>query len=124
MSAPRTPVVADPVVVAARPTAAAPVAAAGRPMIRAHVAYVRLDADLAVAELDAIVSALQKSPAREGYGQWLLGMIAYQLGDHRKAAVHLRAWLRRHAARDEAKTLTLREELRRARLALARIESD
>ncbi|AKF03177.1 hypothetical protein [Sandaracinus amylolyticus] len=95
-----------------------------RAMIRAHSAYVRLTADLAVAELDAIVTALQKSPAREGYGQWLLGMIAYELGDRRKAAVHLRAWLRRHAAPDEAKTITLREELRRARTALAQIESD
>lgn len=99
-------------------------AAHDRAMIRAHAAYVRLTADLAVPELDAIVAALQKSRAREGYGQWLLGMIAYELGDRRKAAVHLRAWLRRHAARDEAKTITLREELRRARVALAEIESD
>lgn len=99
-------------------------AARDRAMIRAHAAYVRLTASVAVPELDAIVTALQKSPAREGYGQWLLGMIAYELGDHRKAAVHLRAWLRRHAAPDEAKTITLREELRRARVALAAIESD
>jgi tetratricopeptide (TPR) repeat protein len=95
-----------------------------RAMIRAHAAYVRLGADLACPELSAIVTDLQKSQAREGYGQWLLGMIAYELGDHRKAAAHLRAFLRRHAAHDEAKTLTLREELRRARLALAEIESD
>lgn len=99
-------------------------AARDRAMIRAHAAYVKLTADIAVPELDAIVSALQKSPAREGYGQWLLGMIAHEIGDRRKAAVHLRAWLRRHAAPDEAKTITLREELRRARTALASIESD
>lgn len=95
-----------------------------RAMIRAHVAYVKLSAGIAVPELDERITDLQKSPAREGYGQWLLGMLAYELGDPRKAAVHLRAFLRRHAAADEAKTITLREELRRARVALARIESD
>lgn len=99
-------------------------AARDRAMIRAHAAYVRLTAGIAAPELDRIVADLQKSPAREGYGQWLLGMIAHELGDRRKAAVHLRAWLRRHAAPDEAKTITLREELRRARVALAEIESD
>jgi hypothetical protein len=95
-----------------------------RALIRAHAAYVRVHAGLAVPGLDRIVADLQKSKAREGYGQWLLGMIAHELGDHRKAAVHLRAWLRRHAAPDQAKTITLREELRRARTALAEIESD
>lgn len=95
-----------------------------RPMIRAHHAYVRLTAGIAVEGLDTRITDLQKSPAREGYGQWLLGMIAHELGDPRKAAVHLRAFLRRHAAADEAKTITLREELRRARVVLAEIESD
>lgn len=95
-----------------------------RAMIRAHAAYVRLASGSGVPALDRIVLELQKSPAREGYGQWLLGMIASELGDHRKAAVHLRAWLRRHAAADEAKAITLREELRRARLVLAATESD
>jgi hypothetical protein len=95
-----------------------------RAMIRAHAAYVRLTANLAVVGLDAIVNELQASPAREGYGQWLLGMIAHELGDARRAAAHLRAWLRRHAAADPAKVISLREELRRARVVLARLESD
>jgi len=94
-----------------------------RAMIRAHAAYVRLTAGLAVSDLEAKVTALQKSRAREGYGQWLLGMIAYEIGDRRRAAVHLRAFLRRHAAADVKKAVTLREELRRARVALAEIES-
>lgn len=97
---------------------------ADRAMIRAHAAYVRLSAGMAVDELDAILAALQKSRAREGYGQWLLGMIAYEIGDRRRAAVHLRAFLRRHAAADTATAITLREELRRARVALADLESE
>ncbi len=94
-----------------------------RPLIAAHAAYIRLDTGRAVHGLDRIVATLQAAKCREGYGQYLLGMLHYAMGDRRRAAVHLRAFLRRNAAADLAKTLTLREELRRARLALATIES-
>lgn len=95
-----------------------------RPLIRAHAAYVRLDSGLAAPGLDEILDALAKSPAREGYGQYLLGIIAYLVGDRRRAAAYLRAFLRRNAAIDPAKIATLREELHRARKALADMESD
>jgi len=93
-------------------------------LVRAQAAYVRLDAGEAPEALGRIVRDLEKSRAREGYGQYLLGMIAYLMGDHRKAAAHLRAFLRRNASVEEAKALTLREELRRSRLVLAEVESD
>lgn len=99
-------------------------ASRGGPLLRAHAAYVKLDAGRGVRRLDEILRDLQKSRSREGYGQFLLGMIAFHMGDRRRAAPHLRSFLRRNASADEAKALTLREELRRARLALARIESD
>ena len=95
-----------------------------RPLIRAHAAYVRLSSGIASPELDKTVTELLESPAREGYGQYLLGMLAWHMGDVRRAAVYLRAWLRRHAAADRAKVLTLQEELRRARRVLADVESD
>jgi hypothetical protein len=85
---------------------------------------VRLDAGLAAPGLEEILDALAKSPAREGYGQYLLGIIAYLVGDRRKAAAYLRAFLRRNAAIDPAKIATLREELHRAQKALADMESD
>lgn len=94
-----------------------------RPLLKAHLAYVRLDSDQAVRDLETIREELAASPNGEGYGQYLLGIIAFLLGDRGRAAVHLRAFLRRNASLDEAKRLTLREELRRARVALARIES-
>jgi hypothetical protein len=75
-------------------------------------------------DLRDIVQALEGARCREGYGEYLLGMIALTSGDRRKAAGLLRAFLRRNASLDAAKALTLREELRRARTALARIESD
>jgi hypothetical protein len=42
------------------------------------------------------------------------------MGDAGRAAMHLRAFLARNADADEAKAATLREELRRARLVLAK----
>lgn len=95
----------------------------GRALIRAHAAYVKLERGAAVRDLQGILTELGDSRSREGYGRFLLGMIAYHMGDWRQASVHLRAFLNRHAAAEEAQALTLREELRRARMALARFES-
>lgn len=95
-----------------------------RPLLRAHRAWVRLSAGEAVRNLQAVFHDLATSRAREGYGQYLLGMLAVAMGDDRRAAVHLRAFLRRNASAEPIKALALREELTRARRALARIESD
>jgi tetratricopeptide (TPR) repeat protein len=97
---------------------------ADRPLLRAHRAWIRLEAGEGVRRLDQIVRDLERSKAREGYGQLVLGMLHHQMGDARKAAVHLRAFLRRNASADTAKALSLREELARARAVLASIESD
>jgi len=94
-----------------------------RALLAAHAAYVELDAGDVPEELERIVRDLSESRAREGYGQFLLGQIAWHVGDRRRAAAHLRAFLRRNAGISEAKSLTLREELRRARVALASLES-
>lgn len=99
-------------------------AARDRPLVRALAAYIRLDGGLPVPGLSEVVEQLARSRAREGYGQYLLGMIAHHLGDRRKAAAHLRAFLRRNASIDRAKLVTLREELHRARRVLADGELD
>lgn len=96
---------------------------ADRPLIRGALAWVRLSAGRAQPRLSAIVTGLSASPAREGYGQLALGMIAYHSGDRARAATHLRAFLRRNARVEPAKELALRLELRAARRALASIES-
>lgn len=96
-----------------------------RPLLRAHRAWVLLDAHEPVEELDAILRDLERSErARKGYGELVLGMLRHHMGDDRAAATHLRAFLRRNADADSAKAITLREELRRARTILAEIESD
>lgn len=95
-----------------------------RPLLRAHRAWIRLEAGRAVEGLDAITDELERAKAGRGYGQLVLGMLRLAMGDERRAAVHLRAFLRRNAGADPGKAVTLQEELRRARLALATIESD
>ena len=95
-----------------------------RLLLKAHRAYIRLDAGMAVRDLHELRSDLAKSKSGEGYGRFLQGMIAFCLGDRRAAQVQLQAFLRRNSSIDEPKRLTLREELRRARVALAEISSD
>lgn len=96
-----------------------------RPLLRAHRAWVLMEAGEPVEELDAILGDLERSEkARKGYGELVLGMLRHRMGDDRAAAAHLRAFLRRNADADSAKAVTLREELRRARTVLAEIESD
>jgi tetratricopeptide (TPR) repeat protein len=90
-----------------------------RPLVRALAAHLRLEAGLAVPRLRSVVDELARSRSREGYGQYLLGMIAHHLGDRARASAHLRAFLRRNASIDRAKLLTLRVELHRARRVLA-----
>lgn len=99
-------------------------AARDRPLVRALGAFIRLDSGLAVARLSDIVVELGRSRSREGYGQYLLGMIAHHMGDRARAAAHLRSFLRRNAAIDRAKLVTLREELHRARRVLADTDLD
>lgn len=94
-----------------------------RALLRAHAAYIRLDAGRPARNLRRTLDTLRASPNAEGYGRFLLGMIAHLMGDQREAIVHLRAFLRRNADAGLAKELTLREELRRARNVLAQIDS-
>jgi hypothetical protein len=83
-----------------------------------------LDSGEVPEDLAGVQARLLRSKSHEGYGRYLLGMIAYRMGDHRGAIPHLRAFLRRNARLDAAKALTLREELRCARLTLAELESE
>ena len=96
-----------------------------RPLIRGHRAWVDLETDQPFEGLAEIVSDLASSPrASKGYGTLVLGMISYHIGDFKRAAQYLRAFLRRNASADRAKELALRDELRCARTVLAEIESD
>jgi len=94
---------------------------AGRPLYRAHAAALRLDHGEPVRELHAIVSALEESPQRDGYGGYLLGRIA-RAQRQPQAAGHFRAFLDRHRDAEPALRITLAIELKHAADSLARLE--
>lgn len=90
-----------------------------RSLIRAHRAFIRLEANRPVRRLGDVTQSLLASKAREGYGRFLLGMIAHHCGDQANARVHLRAFLHRNASAERAKVITLSDEIARARGVLA-----
>jgi len=94
-----------------------------RPLLEAHRALVCLESGSPVSNLRGVVQGLLASPNRDGYGRYVIGMLFTEMGDLPAAAVHLRAFLHRNAGADEAKVLTLRRELDRARAQLARYAS-
>jgi tetratricopeptide (TPR) repeat protein len=94
---------------------------AGRPLYRAHAAALRLGAGRPVRDLSSVVKALEASPQREGYGRYLLGLIAHRTGDEH-ALSHLRAFVRRHASSERAVVLTLSVELKAARQLIERLD--
>lgn len=92
-----------------------------RPLHRAQSAMVELARGRAPAELPAIIADLEASRAGEGYGRFVLGVIAWMQGDHHRAAPLLREFVARNAT-DAMRAATLAGELTRARAALASIE--
>lgn len=91
-------------------------------LMRAHSALVRLAAGEVVAEVCALTEALKASSASEGYGQYVLGMLYAEQGDEGAACRYLRGFLRRHAESDAAVSLTLADEIHRARAIVAQVD--
>ena len=94
-----------------------------RALLEAHRALVGLESGAPVGNLRDVVEGLLASPNREGYGRYVVGRLYEEVGDHRSAVVHLRAFLHRNASADPAKVLTLRRELARARRFMTRYAS-
>ncbi|HJK96091.1 MAG TPA: hypothetical protein RMF84_02660 [Polyangiaceae bacterium LLY-WYZ-14_1] len=90
-----------------------------RALVRAQDAWIRLDAGLPVADLDERIASLQRARSREGYGQYLLGMIARARGQEADSRALLRAFVDRVRRSDFRKRLTLQDELAEAEAALS-----
>ncbi len=95
-------------------------AIADRPLVRAQAALVQLESGRPAPGLAGVVSALASSKYRDGYGRFVLGMLAARMGDPKRAEVHLQAFLRRHASAPPERVIGLAYELQRAREILAR----
>lgn len=85
-----------------------------RPLHRAYAALVRMDRGETVDGLDALVADLEAAPCGEGYGRYVLGRLAFAVGNRREGARFLREFLRRNVG-DPLREATLAGEIHSAR---------
>lgn len=88
-----------------------------RPLHRAHAALIRIDAGQPVENLAELTSELAEARCGEGYGRYVLGLLAEARGDRLAAEAYLREFVRRNRD-DKLKSATLAGELTRARRVL------
>lgn len=88
-----------------------------RPLHRAHAALVQLDRGREVEDLAALTEELSEAKCGEGYGRYVLGLLAEARGDRVAAVGYLREFVTRNHG-DLLKAATLTGELARARRVL------
>jgi tetratricopeptide (TPR) repeat protein len=87
------------------------------PLLRGQLALARGHES----ELDLAYRELVDDPSGEGYGRFVLGELAFQLGDRRRAQLHLDAFLARTRRSRPAARAALAPEIARATSTLGRI---
>jgi hypothetical protein len=92
-----------------------------RPLHRGYAAVVRLDQGHPVPDLAAITDDLEGARCGEGYGRYVLGLLALAQGDTTRGQRYLREFIDRNAA-DPLRAATLAAELARARGLLGKRE--
>jgi tetratricopeptide (TPR) repeat protein len=73
-------------------------------------------------DLDALRGRLEDAPCGQGYGRFVLGELAYHLGDYQPARQYLEAFIARTSAGRVALAVALAGEVRRAQELLRLIE--
>jgi len=86
-----------------------------RPLYVAQVALARRAAGEDVAGLEELRDRLEEAPCGQGYGQFVLGELSFQLGDPATAKRYLDRFVRRTATGRVALAVALSAELRRAK---------
>ncbi len=94
---------------------------ANEPLALAHLALVEVSRGNDVKELQDIVSTLLESPAREGYGRFVLGHLAYAAADTQAAARYLGAFTDYVSGSDGPTRARLSGELAMTRATLAKM---
>ena len=88
-----------------------------RPLHRAYAALVELDHGHSVDDLAELTQELAAARCGEGYGRYVLGLLAASRGDRREARRYLREFIRRNVG-DPLREATLAGEIARARRTL------
>lgn len=92
-----------------------------KPLYRAQLALARRGAGHQDDNLAALYEQLGEVPCGQGYGQFVLGELAYHCGDYPRARQHLQAFVKRTTNGRAALAIALRGELTHARRMLASV---
>lgn len=92
-----------------------------RPLYLAQLALARHAAGDAVGGWGALRDQLQDAPCGQGYGQFVLGELAFQQGDYSAAKRYLSGFLKRTATGRVALAVALRAEIERSRQLLKQL---
>jgi tetratricopeptide (TPR) repeat protein len=95
-----------------------------KPLYRAHLALVRVAMGDRVDDLQAIIDELASAPCGQGYGQFVLGHLAYAAGVWPRAQRYLQAFVRRTEGARPGVSIALDGELRMARATLVKMSAN
>ncbi len=93
-----------------------------KPLYRAQLALATLAAGHNVDDLEGLRDALDDAPCGQGYGKFVLGELAYYLGDLDEAHACLGSFVRRTSGGRVALQVALERELAKARVLLGRLD--
>lgn len=94
-----------------------------KPLYQAQLALARLSLGESVTDLDEVRERLAEAACGQGYGQYVLGELAFAAGDTAAAKVYLQRFVRRVTAGRVALAVALEGEVERARTLLGQIRS-
>lgn len=92
-----------------------------RPLYQAQLALSRRASGETRDNLEVLRERLAEAPCGQGYGQFVLGELAFELGDYRAARDYLRGFVKRSTSGRVALAVALEGEIARARVLLSRI---
>jgi tetratricopeptide (TPR) repeat protein len=92
-----------------------------RPLYQAQLALSHVCKGEPAGDLAKLRSKLAEAPCGQGYGQFVLGELAYHAGDHRAAQEYLRAFVKRSTTGRVALAVALEGEIARSKLLLSRM---
>jgi tetratricopeptide (TPR) repeat protein len=92
-------------------------------LYRAHLALARIAAGERLGDLQETIDALAASPTASGYGQFVLGHLAYASGAWDAARRYLEAFVQRTMSGRAAQAIALGGEVEMSRATLAKISS-
>lgn len=93
-----------------------------KPLYQAQLALARLAAgESQLHDLRALRERLAEAPCGQGYGQFVLGELAFQQGDYEAAREYLRGFIRRSTGGRVALAVALEGEIQRAKRLIAQM---